>query len=74
MLTVSLILAGALAAQAPAKTPAADDFVGRWNVRITDAADTFVERRLPDHAEGRAPSSPASSGAGAATFRRSPWS
>ena len=42
MLTVSLILAGALAAQAPAKTPTADDYVGRWNVKITDAEDTFA--------------------------------
>ena len=42
MLTVSLILAGALAAQAPAKTPTADDYAGRWNVRITDAEDTFA--------------------------------
>jgi hypothetical protein len=42
MLTVSLILAGALAAQAPAKTPTADDYVGRWNVKITDADDTFA--------------------------------
>ena len=42
MLTVSLILAGALAAQAPAKTPIADDYVGRWNVKITDAEDTFA--------------------------------
>jgi hypothetical protein len=42
MLTVSLILSGALAAQAPAKTPTADDYVGRWNVKITDAEDTFV--------------------------------
>jgi len=41
MLTVSLILAGALA-QAPAKTPTDDDYVGRWNVKITDAEDTFV--------------------------------
>jgi hypothetical protein len=42
MLTVSLILAGALAAPPPAKTPTDDDYVGRWNVRITDAEDTFV--------------------------------
>ena len=42
MLTVSLILAGALAAQEPAKMPAGDGYVGRWNVRITDAADTFA--------------------------------
>jgi hypothetical protein len=39
---LSLILAAALAAQAPAKTKAADDYVGRWNVKITDADDTFV--------------------------------
>jgi hypothetical protein len=42
MLTVSLILAGALAVQAPAQTPTDDDYVGRWNVKITDAEDTFV--------------------------------
>jgi hypothetical protein len=42
MLSVSLILAAALAAQAPAKTPTADDYVGRWNVRITDTDDTFA--------------------------------
>jgi hypothetical protein len=42
MLTVSLILAGALAAPASAKAPTADDYVGRWNVKITDAEDTFV--------------------------------
>ncbi len=41
MLTVSLILAGALAAQEPVKMPAGDGFVGRWNVKITDAQDTF---------------------------------
>jgi len=42
MLTASLILAGALSAPAPAKTPTADDYVGRWNVKITDALDTFA--------------------------------
>jgi hypothetical protein len=42
MLTVSLILAGALAAQAPAKTLNADGYAGRWNLKITDAEDTFV--------------------------------
>jgi len=42
MLTVSLILAGALAAQAPVKMPTADDYAGRWNVKITDADDTFA--------------------------------
>ncbi len=36
---LSLLLAAALAAPAPAS---ADDFVGRWNVKITDATDTFV--------------------------------
>jgi hypothetical protein len=46
MLTVSLILAGALAAQEPAKTPAGDGFVGRWNVKITDAQDTFASGGL----------------------------
>ncbi len=39
---LSLILAGALAAQAPAKAPGADDYLGSWNVKITDAEDTFV--------------------------------
>ena len=39
---LSLFLAAALAAQAPAKTATAEDYVGRWNVKITDAADTFV--------------------------------
>jgi hypothetical protein len=37
-----LILAAALAVQAPAPAPNADAFVGRWNVRITDASDSFV--------------------------------
>jgi hypothetical protein len=39
---LSLFLAAALAAQAPAKAATAEDYVGRWNVKITDAADTFV--------------------------------
>jgi hypothetical protein len=39
---LSLILAAALAAQAPAKAPTADDYVGRWDVKITDAQDTFA--------------------------------
>ncbi len=39
---LSLFLAAALAAQAPAKSATAEDYVGRWNVKITDAADTFV--------------------------------
>jgi hypothetical protein len=42
MLTVTLILAGALAAQEPAKPSTGDAYVGRWNVKITDAADTFA--------------------------------
>jgi hypothetical protein len=41
MLSLSLVLAGALAAPAAA-SPAADAYVGRWNVMITDATDTFV--------------------------------
>jgi Domain of Unknown Function (DUF1080) len=41
MLT-SLILAAALAGQAPPAAPVASAYVGRWNVRITDASDTFV--------------------------------
>ena len=42
MFTLTLALAGALAAQEPAKLPAGDGFVGRWNVKITDAEDTFA--------------------------------
>jgi hypothetical protein len=42
MLIVSLILAGALAAQAPAQTSTADGYAGRWNLKITDADDTFA--------------------------------
>jgi len=42
MTALSMILAMAIAAQAPAKPATADDFAGRWNVLITDAADTFV--------------------------------
>ncbi len=38
----SLILAAALALQAPATPPNADAYAGRWNLRITDASDTFV--------------------------------
>lgn len=38
----SLILAFLVALQAPATPPAADAYVGRWNVRITDASDSFV--------------------------------
>ena len=31
-----------LAAQAQARPATADDYVGRWNVTLTDATDTFV--------------------------------
>ncbi len=41
-MSLSILLAMALAAQAPANPAAADDYVGRWNVIITDATDTFV--------------------------------
>jgi hypothetical protein len=37
------VLAVAMTAQTPAPAPAASDgFVGRWNVKITDATDTFA--------------------------------
>jgi len=39
---LSLILAGALAAPAPGTAPTSDDYLGRWNLGITDASDTFV--------------------------------
>ena len=42
MTTLSVMLAIAIAAQAPARPAAASDYVGSWNVRITDATDTFV--------------------------------
>ena len=42
MTALSIVLAMAIAAQAPARPVTADDYVGRWNVIITDAADTFV--------------------------------
>jgi Domain of Unknown Function (DUF1080) len=41
MLAWSLVLAASLAADTPAK-PGADAFLGRWNVRLTDADDTFA--------------------------------
>jgi 3-keto-disaccharide hydrolase len=41
MLVLSLVLTAALAADTPAK-PAADAYLGRWNVRLTDADDTFA--------------------------------
>ena len=42
MTTLVLVLVCVLGVQAPAIPAAADDYVGRWNVRITDASDTFV--------------------------------
>ncbi|MGE5200140.1 MAG: hypothetical protein ACM3H9_10905, partial [Rhodospirillaceae bacterium] len=42
MTAFSILLAAVLAAQSPAKPVSAGDYVGRWNVIITDAADTFV--------------------------------
>jgi len=39
---LSLILAVAIAGQAPAAAPNPDAYVGSWNVRITDASDTFA--------------------------------
>ena len=39
---LSLVLAASIAAQAGAAAPAASAYAGRWNVRITDATDTFV--------------------------------
>jgi hypothetical protein len=38
----NLILAAALALQTSSPPPAADAYFGRWNLRITDASDTFV--------------------------------
>ncbi len=44
----SLILSGALAAPAPAATPDADTYLGRWNVQITGGAiDPFEDRPGP---------------------------
>jgi hypothetical protein len=42
MTRLSLFLALAIGAQTPAKAVTADSYVGRWNVIITDATDTFV--------------------------------
>jgi len=41
-------------AQGPAKTPSADDYVGRWNVKITDAADTFASGGFQIDKQGEA--------------------
>jgi hypothetical protein len=51
---VSLILAAALAAQAAPAVSPADAFVGRWNLRITDAEDTFVSGGLEIRKQGEA--------------------
>ena len=53
MLTVSLILAAALAVQTPAEAPAAAAYVGSWNVRITDASDTFASGGFQIAEQGR---------------------
>lgn len=42
MAALGLVLAAAMAAHAPAAVATADDDVGKWNVGITDATDTFV--------------------------------
>jgi len=42
MLALSLILAASLSADAAPRAATADDYLGRWNVRITDGDDTFV--------------------------------
>ena len=42
MIPLTIVLAAALSGQAPLKAVTADDYVGRWNVKITDATDTFV--------------------------------
>ena len=42
MIPLSIVLAVAILPQVPAKTVTADDYVGRWNIRLTDATDTFV--------------------------------
>jgi hypothetical protein len=41
-LALTATLAAALAAPAAAQVAATDAYVGRWNVRITDATDTFA--------------------------------
>src|SRR5260370_34214034 len=42
MLALRLIFAASLFADPAPKVATADDYLGRWNVRITDAEDTFV--------------------------------
>lgn len=48
----SLILAAALAAQPTPAAGTAEAFVGRWNLRITDAEDTFVSGGIDIRKEG----------------------
>ena len=53
MIPLGIVLAVAFSAQAPAKAVTADDYVGRWNVKITDATDTFVSAGIRiDKADG----------------------
>jgi hypothetical protein len=54
MTTLSFVLAVTLATQAPAKPTTADDYVGRWNVTITDAQDTFVSGGIRIDKKGEA--------------------
>jgi hypothetical protein len=54
MTTLPLALAAALVAPAQARTPGAGDYVGRWNVRITDAADTFASGGIEIEKKGEA--------------------
>jgi hypothetical protein len=46
MLTTLILAAGFAAAAAAPKAPGASDYAGRWNLRITDATDTFVSGGL----------------------------
>ncbi len=41
-LALGLALAAILSSGAPALVASPDDYIGRWNVRLTDAADTFT--------------------------------
>jgi hypothetical protein len=52
MLVLSSFLLVALSAQPPAKAVAADDYLGRWNVKITDAGDTFAAGGLKIEKKG----------------------
>ena len=42
MLSLAIVAAAMFFAESPAKVPTADDYAGRWNVRITDADNTFT--------------------------------